>query len=310
MLEYSLYDIISMFFVYAFLGWCGEVAFAAVKTGRFVNRGFLNGPVCPIYGFGFVAVILLLTPIQDNLLLLFFASLIVTTFLELITGWVLEKAFHMRWWDYSAQRFNIHGYVCLEFALLWGFAAVFMLKLIHPVIYGLISSFPHVPAVILQIIFICAALIDFTYTIATISKLQKRLVLISSIASDMREFSDALGDAISDSVLHTYGAAIENREMYSELLEMIEAHKAEEKALAEKNRAEEQELFDSIRSVGKARRERYEALRKKRIEAFTSGSPTLYRLVKAFPTMQVYGCERALAELREYIDSRKPPEDR
>ncbi len=310
MLKYTFYHIVSMFFIYAFLGWCGEVAFAAIKTGKFVNRGFLNGPVCPIYGFGFVAVILLLTPIEDHIFLLFFASMFVTTFLEYLTGLVLEKVFHMRWWDYSQQRFNIQGYVCLEFAILWGFAAVFMLKLIHPLIFGLISSFPRVPAVIMLVIFTAAALTDFAYTIATITKLQKRLVLISSIASDMREFSDALGDAISGTVLHTYGAAIENREMLEELKAMIESHRTEEKALAEKNRAEEQELLDSIRMVGKERRERYEALRKKRIEAFTSGSPTLYRLVKAFPTMQAYGYEQALNELREYMGTRKPPEEK
>ena len=98
-MSYTPVTVILMFFVYAFMGWCAEVAFAACKTGKFVNRGFLNGPVCPIYGFGLVAVILALTPLEDRLFLLFIASMAVTTVLELITGWVLEKAFHMKWWD-------------------------------------------------------------------------------------------------------------------------------------------------------------------------------------------------------------------
>ena len=309
MIKYTFLHLVFMFFIYAFLGWCGEVAFAAIKTGKFVNRGFLNGPVCPIYGFGFVAVILLLTPVEEHIFLLFFASMLVTTFLEFMTGWVLEKVFHMRWWDYSQQRFNIGGYVCLEFSLLWGFAAVFMLKIIHPIIYRFISAFPHTPAIVLLSVFTCSALIDLIWTVAAINKLQKRLVLIGGIASDMREFSDLLGGAISESVLHTYGAAVETKEMYSELRQMVEAHRAEEKALADKNRAEEQQLLSSIRTVGKERRERYDALKKKKLEAFTSSSPSLNRIIKAFPTMQVYGSERALAELREYIESKKMSDD-
>jgi uncharacterized membrane protein len=86
------------FFANAFLGWCAEVVFAALKNGRFVNRGFLNGPVCPIYGFGLVAVLWGLEPIRNNLLLLYLGSVVLTTVLELATGYLMEKLFHQRWW--------------------------------------------------------------------------------------------------------------------------------------------------------------------------------------------------------------------
>ena len=109
MVKFSLYQLVWMFFVYAFMGWCAEVAFAGLRYGRFVNRGFLNGPICPIYGFGLVGVIYLLIDLKDNLFILFLGSVIVTTVIEHITGWVLEKLFHAKWWDYTNNRFNIHG---------------------------------------------------------------------------------------------------------------------------------------------------------------------------------------------------------
>jgi uncharacterized membrane protein len=96
----TLYNAAWIFLVYAFLGWCTEVVFQAAIRGKFINRGFLNGPVCPIYGFGVLAVIGCLTPLKDNLAVLFFGSVVLTTVLEFITGFVLEKFFCDKWWDY------------------------------------------------------------------------------------------------------------------------------------------------------------------------------------------------------------------
>ena len=92
-----LYYILAYFLLYSFLGWCLEVAFHAVTMGKIVNRGFLNGPLCPIYGFGMTAVILTLRPVEDNLFLLFTGGTVFATLIELIGGFVLLKLFHMRW---------------------------------------------------------------------------------------------------------------------------------------------------------------------------------------------------------------------
>ena len=89
-----------MFAVYSVLGWVTEVVFFALKTGEFVNRGFLNGPVCPLYGFGVVGVVILMSPVQDNTVLLFLGSMVFCTLIEFITGLVLKYLFHDTWWDY------------------------------------------------------------------------------------------------------------------------------------------------------------------------------------------------------------------
>ena len=116
----TLYEVFAYFFCYSFLGWVTEVAFHAVTQGKFVNRGFLNGPVCPIYGTGMVAVLLILGENISRAWLVFLVGVGLPTLIELITGWVLERFFHNKWWDYSSRRFNLKGYICLEFSILWG----------------------------------------------------------------------------------------------------------------------------------------------------------------------------------------------
>ena len=117
---FSLYQTLAYFLIYSCLGWCLEVVYAAVTTGKLVNRGFLNGPVCPIYGFGMIIVLYALTPLVDNTLLLYLGGVILPSVLELVGGWALYKLYRTRWWDYSDYPFNIGGYICLEFCLLWG----------------------------------------------------------------------------------------------------------------------------------------------------------------------------------------------
>ena len=118
----TLYEVLWIFIIYAFIGWCSEVSYAAMDRGIFVNRGFLNGPYCPIYGIGVLTVIVILTPLKRNLLLLYVGSFFLTSILEFLTGFILEKVFHNKWWDYSNKPCNIMGYVCLKFSIFWGFA--------------------------------------------------------------------------------------------------------------------------------------------------------------------------------------------
>ena len=139
------------FFLYGFLGWCAEVAFAAVRYKKFVNRGFLNGPICPIYGVGVMLVVELLDPYRDNLVLLYILSAVLVTVLEWVTGFLLEKIFHHKWWDYSNMPLNLNGYVCLLFSLIWGVACVVIVYFIHPLTAGLLSLIPELIAAVISI---------------------------------------------------------------------------------------------------------------------------------------------------------------
>ena len=158
----SLYEVLWIFTIYSFLGWCTEVAYAAIVTKKFVNRGFLNGPSCPIYGVGVFSVIICLLPLKNNIFILFIGSVLLTSVIELITGYILEKVFHNRWWNYSKNKYNIMGYVCLKFSITWGIACVFIIEIFHPIIYVFIKYMPYVLGIILISIFLIVYAIDLS----------------------------------------------------------------------------------------------------------------------------------------------------
>ena len=198
----TVYEIISYFFIYAFLGWCCEVIFAAVKEGRFVNRGFLNGPACPIYGFGVITVLMILWGVKDNFVLLFFGSVLLTSVLEYVTGYILEKFFHMRWWDYSSEHFNIKGYVCLKFSILWGLACLIVVDIVHPAIENLVLHLPVRLTVVLLCVLTFALLADVIITAIGISNTNKYLKLLSSTGIRLRKLSDTLGENLFSNTIN------------------------------------------------------------------------------------------------------------
>lgn len=212
-------DILFYFIIYAFLGWCLEVAYAALCDGRFVNRGFLNGPVCPIYGFGVVIVITLLSPLADNLIILFIGSVVLTSVMEYVTGFLLEKLFHEKWWDYSDIPFNLNGYICPKFSLLWGFACVFVVRLVHPTIAALVGIIPPVAKAVTLAMIFAALAVDCALTIASVLKIRKHIRGVEEMEQLIKRFSDQIGEKISDGVINVRQKSPEIEEALAELQE-------------------------------------------------------------------------------------------
>ena len=198
----SIYYSILYFFVYGFLGWCTEVIFAAFKQHRFVNRGFLNGPICPIYGVGVTLVIACLEAFQSNLLLLYISSVILVTVLEGVTGWAMDKLFHNKWWDYSKLPFNIGGYVCLLFSLIWGVACVFIVYFVHPLIHQVLSLIPHTAGIALIAILGIALLSDIIVTTSAIVKFNQYLERLKHITDELHAISNQIGSELYQNVRH------------------------------------------------------------------------------------------------------------
>ena len=199
-MEYTWVQMGWIVLIYSCLGWCCEVAFAALKTGKFVNRGFLNGPVCPIYGFGVLSVVLVLEPVKDNLLLLFFGSMVFTSLLEFIAGFAMERIFHDKWWDYSNNPFNIKGYICLEFSIIWGIACVLVVDIIHPIIMKLVNVLPHTLSLWLMGALYVLLVTDAVLTLVELLKLPKRFKAMEELEAAITAVSDAMGENIYDSV--------------------------------------------------------------------------------------------------------------
>lgn len=130
------------FVLYSFLGWMCETIYCSIDDKKFVNRGFLNGPFCPIYGTGALLVIDIFMKYKDDLLVLFILSVVITSIVEYITSYLLEKIFNLQLWDYSTYSFNLNGRVCLKNSLLFGVLSILAVEVIHPAVEGFLSRLP------------------------------------------------------------------------------------------------------------------------------------------------------------------------
>ena len=198
---FSLYHILAYFLIYSCIGWCLEVIYAAATTGQLVNRGFLNGPVCPIYGFGMIIVLFALTPLQHSILLLYIGGVILPSALELVGGWALYKLYHTRWWDYSDYPFNIGGYICLEFSLLWGVGTLIVMKLVHPIIADAVALIPPLVGLILMFLLYALYAADTIATAFAASDLARDLDALEKVADSMHAVSDAMTELLGTNAM-------------------------------------------------------------------------------------------------------------
>ena len=134
----KIFEILTYFIIYSFLGWIMESIVRSVSEKKIINTGFLKGPVCPIYGIGAIIMLLFLERYQNKPILLFFIAIIVLTTWEYLVGVLLEKIFHTKYWDYSEQKFNFQGRICLVNSICWGILGVIFVKYIHPFVKDLV----------------------------------------------------------------------------------------------------------------------------------------------------------------------------
>lgn len=287
----GIYEILAYFFVYGVLGWCVEVAFAAVKEGRFVNRGFLNGPICPIYGVGVVSVIFSLQGFSESLLILYLASAVLVTFIEWLTGYVMDRIFHQKWWDYSGQPLNIGGYVCLPFSLIWGVFCVFIVKCFQPLVAHLTGYIPHIAGIVILVILSIAMLADLYVTASAILKLNKRLEAMEKIAAELREFSDRMGENIYENVKDGMEKEEQLKSKVASMKEVRKELRAEYSAGKEEWYKSQQQKLDELKG-------RYDSL----VNGLGSVGE---RLVKAFPNMESRIHKDALREVKKRVAMRR-----
>ena len=155
---YTWYQWLIFFYLYCFFGWIFESSYVSILKRRFVNRGFLRIPMLPLYGSGAVMMLVVSEPFQDSLLLTWVSGVIGATILEYVTGWAMEQLFKVRYWDYSNQKFNLHGYICLSSSIAWGFLTIFMTHVIHKPIERAVLSLP----VMWDILFVAVVTVVFT----------------------------------------------------------------------------------------------------------------------------------------------------
>lgn len=172
--------------IYSVIGWVYESTICSIGQRKLINRGFLNGPYCPIYGTGAVLVLLVLGRIQ-NPVLLFFAGAVLTCSLEYLTSWLMEKLFHARWWDYSHYRFNIQGRICLLGAIVFGFGGVLIIDVVQPQVERLTAMIPLLAVHVICAVAAIVVIIDTIVTVVGIVGLSERLAKFSEAVQDRAE---------------------------------------------------------------------------------------------------------------------------
>lgn len=182
------------FLLYSFCGWVYESILVSILERRPVNRGFLNGPLCPIYGAGAVGAVVVLGQVH-NPLVVFLLSMVGASILEYVTSWVMEALFHARWWDYSDYKFNLNGRICLLGAFVFGVGGVLITSVIQPQVAGVTDRLP-LPAIhwLCGVLFVLT-LIDLVVTVCGIMHFENSL---DNLMAAMTHYGDAMKVAVSD----------------------------------------------------------------------------------------------------------------
>lgn len=227
--------------LYGFIGWVYESILCSVKAKKWINRGFLHGPYCPIYGFGAVTVLLVLGRI-GNPVMLFFLGALLTCTLEYLTSWVMEKLFHARWWDYHYMKFHINGRVCLAGAVIFGAMTVIVVKWVHPPVAALTARIPMPVLLGLDAVLIAGGAADTVTTVVRLKSFNRRL---KEIDAKVREIVESGRAEFREKMRRN----AEERQLRAERLrQAFEARRAEwEKALAFQRSLKTK--FPSYRSV-------------------------------------------------------------
>ena len=163
---------ILLFFLYSFLGWCLEVLCKLISDHKFINRGFLIGPYCPIYGTGAIIMTFLLKKYLDDPITLWIMIILCCSILEYFVSFILEKIFHARWWDYSTNKFNINGRICLETMIPFSIFGLFILYKCNPFFLNLINAIPHTIIYLLTIILLIGFIVDLILSTKIIYNIQ------------------------------------------------------------------------------------------------------------------------------------------
>ena len=183
----DVYHLLNWLIIYSFFGWVWETCYVSVKSGKFVNRGFINGPLCTIYGFGAVSVYAILKPVSDNILYLYVGGVVVATALEYVTAVLMESIFHTSWWDYSDNKFNFQGRICLGASLGWGFFTVLLFKVLHPVVETVVALYPVFVGEIGVCVIGVGYVIDFAFSAAAAFRIHEKLPVIEAAMEQAKD---------------------------------------------------------------------------------------------------------------------------
>ena len=216
---------VALFFIYSFLGWSIEVFREFQSKKHFVNRGFLIGPICPIYGVGGVLMLLTLSKYKDAPIVLFCMSIIIFSILEYFTSYIMEKLFKARWWDYSNNKYNLNGRICAETMIPFGLLGMFVIYILNPLLIKLLSYIPSNIIMIVAIILVLIFVIDYIFSFNIILGFKGTLLKLEKDSTEeiTRKVKDKLlkGNYLNKRLIKAFPNLMETREHFKYRKEKI-----------------------------------------------------------------------------------------
>lgn len=302
MYHYSIIQWLFFFYFYCFFGWVFESTFVSVKSRKFVNRGFMRGPFLPIYGSGAIMMLVVSMPFQDNIFLTYVAGCIGATALELVTGVVMEALFKVRYWDYSDQKFNYKGHICLSSTIAWGFLTIFMTEFLHRGVEKIVFAIPVIVVNVVTVIVTVYIIIDFTLSFKAAMDLRDILVGLEKAKEEMERIQKRLDVLIAVANDERESRKLESSVRIDELMDSIEE---KFNALKERVRINPSEFMDDVRDEIMELRSKYTVEKEHRLQF--KGLKDFYQraLIKGNPTMRSRRFEEALEELKKAVNERK-----
>lgn len=307
--SYSAVQWLLGFYLYCMLGWCFESTVVSVEKRHFVNRGFLRGPMLPIYGFGAVMLLHVSLPLQHQPVLSYLACMITATVFEYIVGVVMEKIFKVKYWDYSKQRFQFQGYICLRSSLCWGFLGLILTGVIHPPINTLVIGLPFWGLIVIDVLFSAAFVSDVIVSVRSALDLAKVLVELDRLREQGAELRKQLSET---ALVELTNLSYKVEEAHGELTEKLDDAKAQ---LAEKVDDAREQLAavhemrsDERKAQAAAAREQLQAkldeLQRRFDERAAALGRTRKSLLRGNPTARSERYGEVLERLKKRIDTR------
>lgn len=192
--EYTLIEWLLFFYIYCFFGWCFESTYVSIKSRKFVNRGFMNGPFLPIYGTGAIVVLFVTIPLKGNDVLVYVCGALAATLLELVTGICMEALFKVRYWDYSNQKFNFMGHICLSSTIAWGFLSLAMVNVFHKPIDRFVMGMDSNVVTWLTLALTIYVVADFSLSFKTAMDLKVILTRVENVKNELKLLQKRIED--------------------------------------------------------------------------------------------------------------------
>lgn len=194
----SILFYIACFLIYSIVGWIAETSYIMIRTNKFVDRGFLIGPYCPIYGFGSILMVFYLTQYKNNILTVFILGVVVCSILEYLTSYIMEILFKTRWWDYSNNKFNLNGRICGKNSILFGLGGIIVTYSLQPFFNIFLPLIPNNLFNIITIITFIIFISDLIFSLNVINHFKKTLTSIDLKKDSTQEFSKIVKERIKN----------------------------------------------------------------------------------------------------------------